>query len=65
LARLRKREQWTLYAQALMDCVKRAQAAKCCGVDKNTAFLWRHRFLKAASAHRAEHEAARVKVVVA
>jgi transposase-like protein len=56
LAHLRKREQWLLYAQALMDGVSVREAAGRCGVDKNTAFLWRHRFLKAASAHRAEHE---------
>ena len=56
LARLRKREQWTTYAQALMQGVSVRQAAQRCGVDKNTAFLWRHRFLKAPSAQRAEHE---------
>ena len=56
LAHLRKREQWLLYAQTLMDGVSVREAAGRCGVDKNTAFLWRHRFLKAASAHRAEHE---------
>ena len=56
LARLRKREQWTTYAQALVQGVSVRQAARRCGVDKNTAFLWRHRFLKAPSAHRPEHE---------
>ena len=56
LARLRKREQWTPYAQALIEGVSVREAARRCGVDKNTAFLWRHRFLQAASAHRAEHE---------
>ncbi|MEC5214394.1 transposase-like protein [Polaromonas sp. CG_9.5] len=56
LARLRKREQWTTYAQALMEGLSVRQAARRCGVDKNTAFLWRHRFVKAPGAHRAEHE---------
>ena len=56
LARLRKREQWMRYGQALIDGLSVRQAAQCCGVDKNTAFLWRHRFLKAAATHRAEHE---------
>ncbi|MGV1080951.1 MAG: IS1595 family transposase [Candidatus Nanopelagicales bacterium] len=56
LAHLRKREQWTPYAQALIEGVSVRRAAQRCGVNKNTAFLWRHRFLKAASAHRAEHE---------
>ena len=56
MAHLRKREQWTPYAQALIEGVSVRRAAQRCGVNKNTAFLWRHRFLKAASAHRAEHE---------
>ena len=56
LAHLRKHEQWTPCAQALIEGVSVREAAQRCGVDKNTAFLWRHRFLKATSAHRAEHE---------
>jgi transposase-like protein len=56
LAHLRKPEQWLRYGQALIEGVSVRQAAQCCGVDKNTAFLWRHRFLKAAATHRAEHE---------
>ncbi len=56
LAHLRKREQWAIYAQALIEGLSIRQAAQRCGVDKNTAFLWRHRFVQAASAHRAEQE---------
>jgi hypothetical protein len=56
LARLRKREQWLGYAQALIEGVSVRQAAQCCGVDKNTAFLWRHRFLAAPATHRPAHE---------
>lgn len=56
LAHLRQRAQWTSYAQALIEGVSVRQAAQRCGVDKNTAFLWRHRFVKAAATHRAEHE---------
>ncbi len=56
LARLRKRELWTRYAQTLIEGVSVREAAGRCGIDKNTAFLWRHRFLKTASTHRAEHE---------
>lgn len=56
LAHLRKREQWARYAQALIEGVSVREAAGRCGIDKNTAFLWRHRFLKAARSHRAEHE---------
>lgn len=56
LAHLRHREQWLTYAQALIDGATVREAAKRCGVDKNTAFLWRHRFLKHAANHRATHE---------
>lgn len=56
LTHLRKPEQWLRYGQALIEGVSVRQAAQCCGVDKNTAFLWRHRFLKATATHRAEHE---------
>lgn len=56
LAHLRKREQWLRYGQALIKGASVRQAVQCCGVDKNTAFLWRHRFLEAAATHRAEHE---------
>lgn len=56
LAHLRKRERWLPYAQALVEGVSVRQAGQRCGVDKNTAFRWRHRFLEAAATHRAEHE---------
>lgn len=56
LARLRKREQWPRYAQALIDGLSLRAAARCCHIDKNTAFLWRHRFLQRAAQHRATHE---------
>jgi len=56
LAHLRKREQWARYYQALIEGINLREAAGRCGVDKNTAFLWRHRFLRLAAGHRAEHE---------
>lgn len=56
LAHLRKREQWLRYGQALIEGVSVRQAAQYCGVDKNTAFLWRHRFLEVAGTHRPAHE---------
>ncbi|WP_309680480.1 IS1595 family transposase [Polaromonas sp.] len=56
LAHLRKRERWLRYGQALIEGVSVRQAGQSCGVDKNTAFRWRHRFLEAAATHRAEHE---------
>lgn len=56
LAHLRKREQWLRYGQALIEGSSVRQAAQGCGVDKNTAFFWRHRFLQAAATHRPTHE---------
>jgi transposase-like protein len=45
LARLRHRGCWSQYAQALLDGATVREAARRCGVHKNTAFRWRHRFL--------------------
>jgi len=45
LARLRHRECWPEYAQALIDSTTVREAARRCGVHKDTAFRWRHRFL--------------------
>jgi transposase-like protein len=45
LAHLRHREHWPQYAQALIDGTTVRQAARRCGVHKNTSFRWRHRFL--------------------
>ena len=56
LAHLRKREQWLRFGQALTEGVSVRQAAQRCGVDKNTAFLWCHRFLAAVTTHRPAHE---------
>ena len=56
LAQLRQREQWMRHAQALIERTSVRQAAQCCGVDRNTAFRWRHRFLVAAAMHRPAHE---------
>ena len=55
LARLRHRERWGQYAQAMTQSLVVRQAAKVCGVDKNTAFRWRHRFLSLIAEHRAQH----------
>ncbi len=56
LARLRHREAWGAYAVTLIDGLPVRQAAQRVGVHKNTAFLWRHRFLQQPTAHQAEHE---------
>ncbi|RQX18019.1 IS1595 family transposase, partial [Aeromonas caviae] len=62
LARLRKAQCWEDYAQALIDGLTVRQAAVRCGVCKNTAFLWRHRFLKAMASHQAAREGGIVEV---
>jgi hypothetical protein len=56
LAHLRKRGQWARlrYSQALIEGISLREAARRCSVDKYTAFLWRHRFLRLAAGHRAE-----------
>lgn len=46
LARLRHKEQWLTYSQALIDGLTVRKAAAYCNVHKNTSFRWRHRFLK-------------------
>lgn len=56
LARLRRRDKWLVYAQALIDGLSIRKSAKLCGINKNTAFLWRHRFLTLANTHQAIHE---------
>lgn len=56
MARLRKRHLWQGYAEALTQSLTVREAAKHCGVSKNTAFLWRHRFLSQIAAHQAQHE---------
>lgn len=62
LARLRKAACWEDYAQALIDGLTVRQAAIRCGVCKNTAFLWRHRFLKTMATHQATREEGIVEV---
>jgi transposase-like protein len=47
LARLRKKERWLGFAGALNHSLPVRKAAKACKVNKSTAFMWRHRFLKA------------------
>lgn len=56
LAHLRKAERWQAFSQALIDGLTLRQAAQQCGVHKNTAFLWRHRFLQAIAGHQDARE---------
>ena len=46
LERLRRRDAWLDYAQALADGVSLRKAAKRCGIVLDTSFHWRHRFLQ-------------------
>ena len=46
LARLRKKESWLSYADALKSTMSVRKAAKHAGVHKTTSFRWRHRFWK-------------------
>ncbi|MFN3789786.1 transposase [Massilia sp.] len=46
LARLRLRGKWLDYLGTLIDSTSVRAAAKEVGVHRNTAFRWRHRFLK-------------------
>jgi transposase-like protein len=50
LAQLHKRELWADHAQALVDGVSLRKVATRIGVHLETAFRWRHRFLKAPKA---------------
>lgn len=45
LARLRKKDKWLDYSEAMIDGLSIRKAAIKCGVDKTTSFRWRHRFL--------------------
>lgn len=45
MAHLRKKELWEEYSQALSESLSLTKAAERCGIDRSTAFRWRHRFL--------------------
>jgi transposase-like protein len=49
LGKLRMKDKWTAQADAMIDGVSLAKAARRCGVHPTTAFRWRHRFLAALS----------------
>lgn len=46
LSHLRHKDRWLSYGEALCEGLTVRKAAAACGIDKNTAFRWRHRFLK-------------------
>lgn len=45
MAHLRKKELWGEYSRALSESLSLTKAAERCGIDRTTAFRWRHRFL--------------------
>ena len=55
LARLRHKEQWLNYSAALIEGLTVRASGRQCGIDKNTSFRWRHRFLTLPAATKANH----------
>ena len=51
LARLRHKDKWFDYEQAMVQGVSVRKAAISCGVAMNTSFKWRHRFLRTPALH--------------
>ena len=49
MARLRKKDMWLEYSKALADNLSLGKAAEQCGIDRTTAFRWRHRLLQTPS----------------
>ena len=46
LARQRHKDKWLEYAQQIASGQSLRTSAKVCDMHRNTAFRWRHRFLK-------------------
>jgi len=53
LARLRYKERWLSYCECLYEGRSVREAARRSGIDKTTAFRWRHRFLRQPTKHKA------------
>jgi transposase-like protein len=49
LARLRTKERWLAYGEALAAGMSLTEAAAHCGVHLTTSFRWRHRFVPAST----------------
>jgi transposase-like protein len=54
LARLRHKENWLTYSQAVIEGASVREAAARCDIDKTTSFRWRHRFLRAPANQKAK-----------
>ncbi|MCK5354064.1 MAG: IS1595 family transposase [Methyloprofundus sp.] len=55
LARLRHKSLWLHYADMMLESSTIRKAASELGIDKNTSFRWRHRFLISPTIHKPEH----------
>jgi transposase-like protein len=44
LAGLRRKGHWLNYSECLKEGLTIREAAKRCGIHRNTSFRWRHRF---------------------
>ncbi len=56
LAHLRKAPRWIQFAQTLINGLTVRKEARLCGISKNTALSWHHRFLASAATHKAKCE---------
>jgi transposase-like protein len=52
LARIRHKDKWFDYEQAMVQGLSVRKAAISCGITKNTSFKWRHRFLRVPAIHQ-------------
>jgi len=55
LARLRHKPLWLHYSEMMLESYTIRKAARELGIDKNTSFLWRHRFLMSPTIHKPKH----------
>ena len=55
LARLRHKSLWLHYSEMMLESYTIRKAARELGIDKNTSFLWRHRFLMSPTIHKPKH----------
>ena len=55
LARLRHKALWLHYSEMMLESFTIRKAASELGIDKNTSFLWRHRFLMSPTIQKPEH----------
>ncbi len=54
LARLRRKGHWVDYAQCMTEGISLRKAAVICGIHRNTALKWRHRFLENVTSIKAD-----------